>query len=421
MALKRFLLGLRCAASDTQRLLTDPCERALRQFLARGHTTHREILTAAAGAWPLSGLDIDDNAIPSAPIEVVRDPFPFTHGGRSNDSAFVNSLEPDILRLNPASRMRPLSFSSVVHESTHCLQFRDDPFLEIIDAKHVRSLLRGAQTPSWVFYAAKDIEVQARLAQILLQGYRTWQRMPSDRLELWAALAGFGVRLHREAEMQLLETKEGMETLRAFAFPLIRDKDRRGASAHAGAGLARIAETARAAGTLRVLHEVAVPLLYGHLIEGWGDRLGRARMNLPSMTAARQAFTIARAGNLEDAMTAWTALESEPRRISFKAIWREMRTSIETVESDADARRRRLDGVLETMAGALGPAEFLRALTTAVENRALDNDLETAARDRALFAPFVMRACPDALRASRCAPQPEAPTDDEPDAMPGLA
>ena len=125
-------------------------------------------------------------------------------------------------------------------------------------------------------YLGRDEEMQARLHEILASGHAVWRRMPSTKVELWAALSQCGLNTPKNIKDTLKNTEEGQQALQNFSSnSVLRDT---------------IASTVRAfnlvygyAGNEKGrahLWNHAYPYLYGNLLELYGDDLGRERMDM---------------------------------------------------------------------------------------------------------------------------------------------
>lgn len=125
-------------------------------------------------------------------------------------------------------------------------------------------------------YLGTDEEMQARLHEILASGHAVWERMPSTKIELWAALYQCGLNTPKNIKDTLKNTEEGQQALQNFpSNSVLRDT---------------IASTVREfnlvygyAGNEKGrahLWNHAYPYLYGNLLELYGDDLGRERMDM---------------------------------------------------------------------------------------------------------------------------------------------
>lgn len=157
-------------------------------------------------------------------------------------------------------------------------------------------------------YLSQECEIQARMDEVMMEGYASWQKMPTTRLELWAALESAGMDLPRSVRREL-RSEEGRQARRDFrmsgkAQENVADDVKQLSQA---AGLAIFTEDKD-----KFWHE-AVPRIYGNLIELYGDTEGRARMGLgTNPIAAKQILrtvaysedeiTVADAAHMVDAL-----------------------------------------------------------------------------------------------------------------------
>ena len=125
-------------------------------------------------------------------------------------------------------------------------------------------------------YLAQDVEMQARLHEVITTGYAAWNRMPVTKIELWAALHGLGLATPPQVMGVLRDTPEGRQALRHFTGNAVIGN-------HIKDQVSQLNEVYRY-GSLSenkfALWKEAMPRLYGNLLELYGDRLGRERMGL---------------------------------------------------------------------------------------------------------------------------------------------
>ncbi|MEC8664743.1 MAG: hypothetical protein VXY16_04660 [Pseudomonadota bacterium] len=124
-------------------------------------------------------------------------------------------------------------------------------------------------------YLSRECEIQARMDEVMMEGYASWQKMPTTRLELWAALESAGMDLPRSVRREL-RSEEGRQARRDFRM-----------SGRAQENVAHVVKQLSQAEGLAIFAEdkdkfwhEAVPRIYGNLIELYGDTEGRARMGL---------------------------------------------------------------------------------------------------------------------------------------------
>lgn len=124
-------------------------------------------------------------------------------------------------------------------------------------------------------YLSRECEIQARMDEVMMEGYASWQKMPATRLELWAALESAGMDLPRSVRREL-RSEDGRQARRDFRM-----------SGRAQENVAHVVKQLSQAEGLAIFTEDkdkfwhgAVPRIYGNLIELYGDTEGRARMGL---------------------------------------------------------------------------------------------------------------------------------------------
>ncbi|MBK9585772.1 MAG: hypothetical protein KA099_06620 [Alphaproteobacteria bacterium] len=125
-------------------------------------------------------------------------------------------------------------------------------------------------------YFAETKEMQARMHEMLAVGYAQWQKLPTTRTELWAALSNMGVEPTEAIRKQLEESEDGKKALADFAVtPAIAAR-----VAHVASTFNNIASHVGEADVKEGLWVSHYPALYGELLEFYGDGPGRARMGL---------------------------------------------------------------------------------------------------------------------------------------------
>ena len=233
------------------------------------------MLEAAYGEWPPRGLDIDLDRQSYAIIKVFAGDEYFPPDNDTHTlTACVSSTNRGKIWVRPWFPSWTWSFSVLHHEATHIMQILDNDANGLLYGTMVQHLLPD-DAERRACYLAKDAEVQARLAVAMAEGYRTWKRLPATKVEFWAALNALYIPLHETACQSLTQTDEGRAALDAYcvirpwqsAFELMDLIE-----------LVKIVSESSVDGALPRLHNDILPFLYGHLIEMYGDRLGRLRM-----------------------------------------------------------------------------------------------------------------------------------------------
>lgn len=125
-------------------------------------------------------------------------------------------------------------------------------------------------------YFARSIEMQARMHEMIACGYCQWQRLPTTRIELWAALSNMGLKTPNVILQEIKGTQAGQKALEDFSLsPAIK-------SLVSGKAyeLNLVYDYAGEADVQKALWTAKYPLLYGELLEFYGDRIGRERMGM---------------------------------------------------------------------------------------------------------------------------------------------
>lgn len=151
-------------------------------------------------------------------------------------------------------------------------------------------------------YYKKECEMQARLHEVMVTGYAQWERLPVTRKELHAALYNLGCSMPLSMRWNLKKDPEMVKALSDFACsPAITR-----AVASQVAALNSVMRYAMLPSRRAYMWSDALPLIYGHLLELYGDRPGRARMDAGINPAP--AMTLVRVVNGEEALDADRAL-----------------------------------------------------------------------------------------------------------------
>lgn len=134
-------------------------------------------------------------------------------------------------------------------------------------------------------YLAQDCEMQARLHEVLAQGYAIWQQMPATKTELWAALHNCGLRTPDSVMAELRNSEDGQASLKKFA---ISSSNRAKFDLGSTEQLNEVFNYAALPERRDILWKHVYPNLYGNLLELYGDGPGRERMGLgPNPRAAK--------------------------------------------------------------------------------------------------------------------------------------
>lgn len=130
-------------------------------------------------------------------------------------------------------------------------------------------------------YIGRGIEIQARLHQVLSDGYQTWGRLPGSREELAVALDARGITMPNSLRTILDDsptiaaTRDIFRPLSTPQPPIDKHNPAVWALDHINVIQSALNDTGR-----DMFWRDTLPAMYGDLIEMYGDRDGRARMDL---------------------------------------------------------------------------------------------------------------------------------------------
>jgi len=278
--------------------VADPRERMTNQLLMRGHASVKELLTASFGEWPPKGLDINPAILHDQQVELKT----FVEPGTRADATISGERSIRINREICGNKIH----STMGHETTHILQ--GDHYWrarQIFGAKMAQDILRvhndaasnmimkkimasEEQSQKSIFrkvfnaaafwraggiavYFTEGIEVQARIHQMMIDGYSRWEKMPQNRDELWAALANAGLK-PPPAVRKYLDALPENSSVRRF---LPGKKGSTWAASDIRAVSGSFSESGRC-----IFWTETLPALYADLIEMYGDKPGRERFGL---------------------------------------------------------------------------------------------------------------------------------------------
>lgn len=313
----------------------DMREKMANQLLMRGHASMRELLTASFGEWPPRGLEINPNLSHDQQVtfKPFLDATKDQRMGKNIFSKLWNILgeEMDTLGRGTISGDRLIWInkfklctlprilggggsinSTMGHETIHILQ--GDHYWraqEVFGAEIAQDIWTGHNNAasnmimhkltesgpkppksawqksslmkafnavaSWVrddkrhAYLKEGIEVQARIHQIIMDGYSRWGRMPQTHGELIAALTNAGLKPPPEIAQYLSNLTED-SSVRRF---LPREKGYTGAAVD----IQSVSSSFSRIGQWDFWQET-LPAIYADLIEMYGDIPGRARFGL---------------------------------------------------------------------------------------------------------------------------------------------
>lgn len=139
-------------------------------------------------------------------------------------------------------------------------------------------------------YLRNDAEIQARLHTVLVQGVPRWNRLPQNKMELWAAMSDSGVSLPRSIRKEM-ETKHKDAFKKACQVMNADGNKYSLRRLFRQAALSDVYELNIAQRSLlaseykTAFWQTALPYIYGHLLELYGDADGRRKMGFTASDA----------------------------------------------------------------------------------------------------------------------------------------
>jgi hypothetical protein len=282
--------------------IADKRELIANQLLMRQQATMLELLTAAFGEWPPKGLEINP-LLQHGQIVLLKE---IHNSGKRAGGASDNALRQLALNKELCEKFAPL-YQFLAHESIHVLQgdhsFRmkkdllgriagffgrkDEPVCESIMEKltsreenPLSNQFNATAIPlreRMLYYMhhqalRRGSEVQARIHQIVIDGYPRWGAVPATTDEFYAAMKNAGFRLPDHIEKHL-EELPGNSSARQFL------------NCESGACQGKVKEielvvNSFAEGSQKDFWNKIVLDIYSDLIEMYGDVQGRARFGL---------------------------------------------------------------------------------------------------------------------------------------------
>jgi hypothetical protein len=141
---------------------------------------------------------------------------------------------------------------------------------------HDISTAKRTKTATTSEYFARNVEIQARMHEMMAYGYCQWQTLPTTKTELWAALINMGLETPASILHEVKSTEAGRKALEDFKLlPGIKSQIA-GTAGH----LNFVHDYAREPDIQEALWTAKYPLLYGELLEFYGDKFGRERMGM---------------------------------------------------------------------------------------------------------------------------------------------
>lgn len=309
----------------------DKREKMANQLMARGHATVDELLEASFGEWPPKGLEIIgknkqrvnfvhligmielDRKHPIDSLGKMYDELMKIAGRASLGGDRKIGMNPLTRHLLPRFSGRSNIVSTLGHETAHILQ--GDHYYraaEIFGQKNAGSLWQEIKKPmsdmiaestfdekylkpgvtidktkshdtnNKLAYLTRGVEVQARIHQIVAQGYQHWKALPVTRAEFTAAMINIGLKAPKPV-MDMMATSDLYKNA-GVRFDAGNDRYNRNLRSAVN-DLNFIQETLTDEGR-KYFWKVALPSMYGDLIEMYGDRYGNERF-LPTVNRYR--------------------------------------------------------------------------------------------------------------------------------------
>ncbi len=285
----------------------DPRNQMAERLLFRGHATLSEILAVSFGEWPPKGLNVTgsnqqrvdfvslsklfNTSDEKILLEKGRDALGFANSG-NNREIWIS----DQARGSGASA--GLLASILGHEGAHILQFDHQSrarsafgvvlgdrlaqsyskpvsglVADSVFGRHTEEeRLQQAQKPFegrkfGIDYLKDGVEIQARIHEIMIEGYPKWGQLPQNREQFLVAMQSAGLKLSPPTRNELMASPQYEEAKRLFGTP---------APAPVAEEINLARSTLTDAGKFSFEND-ALPRMYADLIEMYGDREGRAR------------------------------------------------------------------------------------------------------------------------------------------------
>jgi hypothetical protein len=288
------------------------------QLLMRGHATVQEMLTASFGDWPPKGLDINSDALKKEPVKLNI----FVNENLNGQATSTTKEEREI-SINQSSLIKQkIVHSTLGHEAIHIMQGdnahrKERGFLqklaynmfsgeeqpisnivmsELISQKEVGGLCaeftKSASRhgrEAWrdeirhINYLRSGIEVQARIHQIIIEGYPRWSKVPANSDEFFAAMKNAGLKLPPEIEKHL-ENLPANSSAHSFL------KCEKG-QCHKVREINEVTASFPEIGQ-NVLWNKVMPALYADLITMYGDKQGGQKMGFDTKIQVDVAKTV---------------------------------------------------------------------------------------------------------------------------------
>ena len=278
-----------------------------RSLVTRGHATIDELLEASFGEWPVKGLDIYGSNPREVTIKSVATPKakPWQLTKKWNDHILASQgsaswgaeryikVNPMVLGFLPALFHKSSYSPTLGHETTHILQgdhdFRSrETFGDTVSsAIYIESNLHDDKKffptiPLHMFlphfsedlsaagakeleYQRENMEMQARLHEVLADGYQRWGSLPQNREQFIIAMTNAGLAMPAQFSSHLQSSPSIEETA------VVSGPEKYGART-----INELFETLTDEGKDYFWREY-MPRIYCDLIEMYGDKQGRER------------------------------------------------------------------------------------------------------------------------------------------------
>ncbi|MCE9508054.1 MAG: hypothetical protein K8R48_07055 [Alphaproteobacteria bacterium] len=291
--------------------VTDKREMMANQLLMKGHATVGELMAMSyGGTWPPKGIEVDESLTHDQIVKLEIKHLEDLDGKSMHAERHI------VMDASFVKKMSGLN-SVVGHEALHVLQYdnsmrkldtfgRQMSFVEklalklagpsqptsdlimkdLVEKKGMGGLseafnesVSGLHKSDWrsaiknIGYLRKGVEVQARMHQIISEGYDRWGRIPSSPDEFFAAMKSVGMKLPPDIEAHLEKLPEGsaaqvfLKSSPPTAKMILQEvKD-----------INKVSNSFEQEGQNLFWHKV-MPALYADMIEMYGDKNGGKKM-----------------------------------------------------------------------------------------------------------------------------------------------
>lgn len=277
------------------------------RLLDRGYASVREILTMSFGEWPVKGLDIDPDVQHDRKIDFrlrkdTRYAGMVMLGG---STIYVNDELESYGFMKSMTYGRHTLMSVIGHEVTHVLQglnrdysllyaVRDFmAFAEKTDELNYYKLTEREKEglksnfhasarnkiKKKLHYFRKDIEIQARLHEVMADCYQHCGRLPKNLDELWMAFSSFGVKPPADVTRRLedIPVESSAYDFKVAEVPDFRSRKELQIALHL------YSEPVQS-----MFWHKTLPVIYGDLITMYGDREGIRRFGFEPVGQPRR-------------------------------------------------------------------------------------------------------------------------------------